>query len=236
MKNKKLFFNIVSDSIIVLVLLVVAAVCFSTQSQYVFGTASNEAIYCGDRDSNNVSLMINVYWGTEYLDNMLETLAKYNVKCTFFVGGQWVEKEPEMLKKIHDAGHEIGNHGYFHQDQGSLSYDQNYEEINACHQIVKATVDVEMNLFAPPSGDFNKATLQAAQTLGYSTIMWSRDTIDWRDKDRDLVYSRCTKGVSGGEFILMHPTAHTAAALEDVLKYYANNDLNACTVSENLAI
>ena len=140
-----------------------------------------------------------------------------------------------MLQKIYKAGHEIGNHGYFHQDQGSLSYDQNYEEINACHQIVKATIGYEMTLFAPPSGDFSKTTLEVAQELGYSTIMWSKDTIDWRDKDSSLVYSRCTEDVSGGEFILMHPTEHTTEALEDVLEYYANNNLQACTVSENLA-
>ena len=234
--KKKLFSNVIVNGIILLMLVSVAVICFNSGSQYVFSSNVNEAIYSGDRSSNKVSLMINVYWGTEYLDSILATLKEYGVKCTFFVGGQWVEKEPEMLKKIYDAGHEIGNHGYFHQDQGSLSYDQNYDEIKACHQIVKSTIGYDMNLFAPPSGDFSNTTLKVAQALGYSTIMWSRDTIDWRDKSSELVYTRCTKGIKGGDLILMHPTEHTAAALKDVLQYYANHNLKPCTVSENLAI
>ena len=81
--------------------------------QYAFSYQNENVIYNGNRSSNKVSLMINVYWGTEYLDDMISIFEKYGVKTTFFVGGQWVEKEPEMLNKIISKGHEIGNHGYF---------------------------------------------------------------------------------------------------------------------------
>ena len=92
-----------------------------------------------------------------------------------------------------------------------------------------------MNLFAPPSGAFNKTTLQVANDLGYKTIMWSKDTIDWRDKDADLVYTRATKNVVGGDLILMHPTEHTAKALPNILEYYKNNNLVATTVSNTIS-
>ena len=91
-----------------------------------------------------------------------------------------------------------------------------------------------MNLFAPPSGDFNKTTLQVASDLNYKTIMWSKDTIDWRDKDEDLVFTRATKNVGGGELVLMHPTAHTLKALPKILNYFFNNGLQVSTVSNTL--
>jgi peptidoglycan/xylan/chitin deacetylase (PgdA/CDA1 family) len=91
-----------------------------------------------------------------------------------------------------------------------------------------------MSLFAPPSGAYNQATVEIAETLGMKTVLWSKDTIDWRDKDSALVYTRATKNVKGGDFVLMHPTPHTAEALPNVLQYYERCNLRAITVSENL--
>jgi peptidoglycan/xylan/chitin deacetylase (PgdA/CDA1 family) len=150
------------------------------------------------------------------------------------VGGSWAEKEQEQLLKIVENGHEIGNHGYFHKDQNKLDYDGNYMEINSTHTLIKTLVDIDMNLFAPPSGAYNNSTLQSASDLGYKTIMWSKDTIDWRDKDEDLIYLRATKNVSGGDLILMHPTECTLKALPKILDYYLTNDLVATKVSKTL--
>ena len=66
------------------------------------------------------------------------------------------------------------------------------------------------------------------------TILWSKDTIDWRDKDAKLIYKRATKDVQCGDFILMHPMKETVAALDDILRYYSENSLETVTVSENL--
>lgn len=227
-------FRALSNCIIVLML--VCLVCFvSTSSyEYAFSYQNEDVIYNGNRDGNKVSLMINVYWGTEYIEDMLDILDKYNTKCTFFVGGQWVEKEPEMLQKIYECGHEIGNHGYFHKDQEYLDYTQNYDEIHINHELVRSTINYEMTLFAPPSGSFNKATIQASIDLGYSFIMWSKDTIDWRDKDSNLIYQRATNNVKGGELILAHPTEHTLKALPLILEYYKINNLIPTTVSDCL--
>lgn len=234
LKKHKLFVNVVANLVIMLILAVFCGLTLNVNSQQVFSSSDNAAIYNGNRNSNKVSLMINVYWGSEYISDILKVLKDYNVTTTFFVGGQWVEKEPELLKEIFDAGHEIGNHGYFHRDHNKLNYDQNREEISVCETFVFKNLGIKMNLFAPPSGAFNKTTLTVASELGYKTIMWSKDTIDWRDKDSDLVLSRATKNVKGGDLILMHPTAHTLKALPQILEYYKNNNLQAVTVSENL--
>lgn len=225
-------FRNVANVLIVIMLVGIIFYVSASSYEYAFSYQNNDVIYNGNESSNKVSLMINVYWGTEYLDDMLDVLDKYDVKCTFFVGGQWVEKNTDMLQKIYGKGHEIANHGYFHKDGEYLDYSQNYNEINVNHKLVKTLIGVDMNLFAPPSGSFNKSTLQASKNLGYTTIMWTKDTIDWRDKDANLIYSRATNNIKSGDLILAHPTECTLKALPLILEYYKLNNLNATTVSD----
>lgn len=233
MSNKKT--TILTNLIIFTMLAIISYFSINITTNYVFSHNNENVLYNGNKNSNKVTFMVNVYWGNEYIDGMLETFEKYGVTTTFFVGGSWAVKYPEILQKIYNAGHEIGNHGYFHKDQDKLGYDGNYEEIKVTHDTVKELLGVEMNLFAPPSGAFNNATLQAAKDLGYKTIMWTKDTIDWRDKNSELIYSRATS-VSGGSFVLAHPTEKTLDALPQILEYYKNNNLQVCTVSENLSV
>ena len=195
----------------------------------------NGVYYSGNEESNKISLMINVYWGTEYLDGMLEILDKYDVKTTFFVGGTWAVNESDMLEKIYEKGHEIGNHGYTHKDQDKLNREQNQKEILTTHNIVKDLLNIDMNLFAPPSGAYSKTTVEVASSLGYQTIMWTRDTIDWRDKDADLIYSRAVKDAKGGDLVLMHPTEKTLEALENIIITLQEKGLKVTTVSDTLS-
>lgn len=225
-------FRNVANVLIVIMLVGIIFYVSASSYEHAFSYQNNDVIYSGNESSNKVSLMINVYWGTEYLDDMLDVLDKYDVKCTFFVGGQWVEKNTDMLQKIYGKGHEIANHGYFHKDGEYLDYSQNYNEINVNHKLVKTLIGVDMNLFAPPSGSFNKSTLHASKNLGYSTIMWTKDTIDWRDKDANLIYSRATNNIKSGDLILTHPTECTLKALPLILEYYKLNNLKATTVSD----
>ena len=231
---KKKYITLVTNSIIGIMLLTLSILTVQYSVSYVGMNEPNEAIYYGNQNTSNISLMINVYWGTEYLDSILNILEQYEVKCTFFVGGQWVEKNPDYLEKIYDNGHEIGNHGYFHKDHDKLTYSQNYDEIYVNHQLVKQTIGIDMNLFAPPSGAYNKTTLSVADSLGYKTIMWSKDTIDWRDHDSNLIFDRATKNIKGGDLILMHPTEMTVKALPNILQYYQKHNLIATTVSNTV--
>lgn len=195
---------------------------------------SDKVFYSGNKDNKSCSLMVNVYWGTEYLDDMLEIMDCQEVKCTFFVGGIWVEKNQEMLKKIVESGHEIGNHGYLHKDHDKISDSRQRQEIKTTHDLVKAVCGIEMNLFAPPSGAYNKATVQIANELNYNVIMWTLDTIDWRDKNADLIFKRATKKLENGNLILMHPTAKTVEALPNIINVYKNSGFSIVSVSENI--
>lgn len=233
--GENVFVNIFANVIITLVIVVIFSVSLSTN---VFTTASadgNKAIYKGNEQNKNVSLMFNVYQGTEYIDGILQVLENHKVKATFFVGGIWVEKNNKTLKKIADAGHEIGNHGYLHLNHDKISFEKNKQEISLCHDLVLQTTGIEMNLFAPPSGAYSSATLTAADTLGYKTVMWSKDTIDWRDKDSSLIFNRATKNISNGDLVLMHPTKDTLKALDDIITEIMSKGLMLVTVSENLA-
>ena len=229
--NERRFVHLTCNIILVATLLFVSILSFSPSNFDVYTTAGG-AYYCGNKTTGKVSLMINVYWGTEYLDDMLQTLENKGVKTTFFVGGSWVAKNGDMLKKIVEKGHEVGNHGYFHKDHTKLTLKQGESEISATHNLVKTLAGIEMNLFAPPSGSVNSTVVTSAENLGYKTIMWSKDTIDWRDKDENLIFNRATKNISSGDLVLMHPTKETSLALGKIIDTILSKNLSITPVSQ----
>lgn len=226
--------SVISNLIIVGIFVVLAAVALPFESKSIEVKVNPNVYYNGDVTQNNVSFMVNVYWGTEYLEDMLDIFDLYNVKTTFFVGGSWAAKNIDMLKEIYERGHEIGNHGYNHKDQDTLSQKQNIDEISMNHKLISANLGIEMNLFAPPSGAFDDELVDIALSLNYRTIMWTHDTIDWRDKDTALITKRATTNLSNGDLILMHPTKNTMEALSEILSYAKNNGFNATTVTKTL--
>jgi peptidoglycan/xylan/chitin deacetylase (PgdA/CDA1 family) len=231
--NKKI--SIITNVILLTVFTAVFAVSFFPESTLpIYGGQEINAIYNGNRENNKVSLMFNVYENTEIVNSIVDTLDSFGAKATFFVGGCWADDNEETLKKILNSGHELANHGYFHKDHKNLNYQKNKEEIQTTGVVVKALCGADLTLFAPPSGSFSAVTLQVADELGYKVIMWSKDTIDWRDKDQNKVYSRATNGVTNGDLILMHPKEHTLKALPSILAYYKSIGLDAVSVSDNL--
>lgn len=233
--TKKVNINLLSNLIIVFLVVTVFAVSFLPQkSAPIYGGSRVNAIYNGNRENPNVSLMFNVYENTDVVNGIIDLLELKKVKATFFVGGCWADDNEETLKRILKLGHELGNHGYFHKDHKTLSYDKNVEEIKNTNTIVKALCGADLTLFAPPSGSFSSVTLDACNDLGYATIMWSKDTIDWRDKDRELIIKRATKNAENGDLILMHPKKHTLNALTDIIDFYLSKGFNLVTVSENI--
>lgn len=227
MKKYNVFVHIVSNCIIVALLFGLYLACVPNDKAY----TANAPIYKGNASTGKVALMVNVYQGSEYVEDIMEVLERYDATCTFFVGGCWAEKNMDLLKKMSEkAG--IGNHGYLHLDHAKLSEKQNREEIVLCDRLIEKVTGKKTNLFAPPSGSIGNNMIKVCEELEYKIIMWTKDTIDWRDKDYELVFKRATKDVSGGDMILMHPTEHTVKALPYILDYYAANGLSTATVSE----
>ena len=219
-----------ANIVIVAMFIALIAISFSN-SRALYTQADSRVIYAGNEQNNNVCFMINVYQGNEYIEDLLDIFDLYNVKTTFFVGGSWAVKNVDLVKEIYARGHEIGNHGFYHKDQDTLDFDSNVQEINMCHRVVSENVGIEMTLFAPPSGAYNITTVDAAVSLNYKTIMWTHDTIDWRDQDADIIYKRATKDLSNGDLILMHPTKSTVEAMTNILSFAINNGYNPTTVT-----
>jgi peptidoglycan/xylan/chitin deacetylase (PgdA/CDA1 family) len=232
---QKYFSAVAVNLIILLTLTILIGVATFGDEAVAVSSSGGEAIYNGNREGNTVTLMINVYWGTEYVLDIAEIIEQYGFKTTFFVGGSWADDNNDIVKKLYNMGFEIGNHGYFHKKSSSLSYQGCYDEIIANEKLLKGILGVEpVKLFAPPSGDLGSNMFKLCKDQGYKVIMWSRDTIDWRDKDSTLVYKRAVKDIKGGDLILMHPTAHTLEALPKILDTVKASGLKVGTVSENL--
>ena len=234
MKISHSFFRkYIANLAIIMSIILLGIVSYSGGVQGVFSSSTISAIYSGNTQNNAVSLMFNVYMGNEYVEDILNILEQKQLKATFFVGGVWVNKNEDCFKKIVESKNEIGSHGYWHKDHDKISDDQQINEIVMTDELVKNICGIKMDLFAPPSGAFNKQTLQIANSLGYKTIMWSLDTIDWRDKNVELITQRSSKA-KAGDFVLMHPTQCTVKALPTIIENIMSKGLKILTVSDNL--
>lgn len=234
------FRTIVANFVIVFSLIFTFAVVITSvnpQGQEQTQTVNN-ALYCGDKNSNSVALMFNVYQNTAEVQKICDTLLQYKAKATFFLGGSWVAKNLSTVRYISACGFEIGNHGYLHKDHAKMSLEQNLKEIDLAKRQIDVALEGMQNtasmLFAPPSGSMGENMFAACDKLGYKVIMWSRDTIDWRDQDENVIFERAIKDIGGGDLILMHPTPCTLAALPKILQYISDKGLVADTVSQTL--
>jgi len=218
------------------IILTILALTFVTGMTYRYNgeteRASSFAIYKGDTERKEAALMFNVYEGAENVIKILDILRKYSAKATFFIGGIWAEKNTDTLLKITLAGQELGSHGYLHKDHAKLSIEQNKEEIAISSRLVEKVTGQPVTLFAPPSGSFGENTEAACKALGMKMILWSKDTIDWRDDDVDLLVKRATKNISEGDMILMHPKDQTVLALPRIIEAYQKEGYELVTVGE----
>lgn len=190
--------------------------------------------YQGSNNSPKVALACNVFWGEEYIPTMLQTMDNEQIHITFFIGGSWAKRFPHVLKDIANHKHELANHSYSHPHPNSISKTKNQEEILKTQELIQDITDVKTTLYAPPYGEFNETVLIAAGELGYQTIMWSIDTIDWKRPHSEVIKKRVLNKLHNGAIILMHPTEPTAKALPDLIRKIHERGYSIVTVSELL--
>ena len=191
-------------------------------------------VFQGNPDQPQIALACNVFWGEEYLPDMLKTLDENNIHITFFIGGSWANKYPEVLKDLANRGHELGNHTYSHPHPNNLSKEKNKEQIIKTEELVTSITGTKTILYAPPYGEYNNTVLLAAQELDYTTIMWSIDTIDWKRPPPEIIKERVLKKLHNGAIILMHPTAPTAQVLPGLIAEIKKRGYTITTVSDIL--
>ena len=192
-------------------------------------------IYSVETDEKKVALSFDAAWGNEDTQKILDILAKYNVHATFFMTGSWVEKYPEDVKRIYEAGHDLANHSENHKNMSQLSPEECQKELMLVHEKVKKLTGVEMQLFRPPYGDYDNEVIKNAKACGYYTIQWDVDSLDWKDYGVDSIIKTVTehKNLRNGSIILMHNGAkYTAEALPDVIEKIQEKGYKIATVSE----
>ncbi len=236
MKRLNTRISVITNTSLAIVLAIVAVVCFFPESSApMYGGKVKDPLYFVDQGKNAVCITVNVYENADVVKGMADVFEEYGAKATFFVGGCWADDNAETINYLIDKGHEIANHGYFHKDHKKLDYDGNRKEIERTDKVVGELCGVKLKLFAPPSGSFSDVTLEAAYDLGYKVVMWSKDTIDWRDKDKSKIFKRATASVKAGDIILMHPKEHTLEVLPNILSVLVAKGFSLTTVSQAIS-
>lgn len=177
-------------------------------------------IYCVQTDKPQIALTFDAAWGNEDTAAILSVLEKNQVPVTFFMTGGWVDAYPDDVKAILAAGHDLGNHSENHKNMSQLSTDEMRNELTAVHDKVKALTGYEMFLFRPPYGDYSNEVIQTAASLGYYSIQWDVDSLDWKDYGAASIIDTVTNHahLGNGSIILCHNGAkYTAEALDELI-------------------
>lgn len=207
----------------ILILAAFVYYCQSHQTETVNTNASTRElpIYCVNTDKKQIALTFDAAWGDTETEHILDILAQNNVKVTFFVTGGWVDQYPDTVKKILDAGHDLGNHTQNHKNMTQLSSEQIQDELQQVSNKVKELTNYDMFLFRAPYGEYNNTLITTARSLGYYSIQWDVDSLDWKDYSADnIVNTVCNHSHLGnGSIILCHNAGkYTADALDTLIK------------------
>ncbi len=198
-------------------------------------TTKELPIYNVVTNDNKIALTMNCAWNADDIDNILKTLEDNNIKITFFVVGDWVNKYPEATKKISDAGHEIANHSNTHPHVNNLSYEDNMEEIKACSEKIEKITGKKTTLYRAPYGEYNNTVIKAAKGQKHLAVQWNLDTLDYTGITGDEMWKRIENKLTNGSIILTHNgTKHTADSLEMLIKNITNKGFKIVKVSELL--
>ena len=222
--EKKMNFWVIKAKHIIIALAIIAAIPIAwrctARTISVFNVDGREIpIYCVDRTDSKIAVTFDCAWNDSDIDAILDTLDRYNCKATFFVVGDWAEKYPESLKKIHDRGHEIGNHSYSHKDYTKLNEENLIADMDKCDAIVEQIIGEKPKIVRAPSGGYNNTVVKTCDKRGTPCIQWSVDGIDYGDADPDGIVKRATGITKSGDIILLHNgTEHTAEVLPQILE------------------
>ncbi|MGN1467863.1 MAG: polysaccharide deacetylase family protein [Ruminococcus sp.] len=176
-------------------------------------------IYCVDTQEKKVALSFDAAWGNEQTEHLLNILDEYNVKTTFFLVGDWVEKFPDSVKEIANRGHDVENHSNTHPYMTQLSESKMNEEIKECNKKIEELTGKCPTLFRAPYGDYNNAVVKAVKANNMYCMQWDVDSLDWKDPSPQQIVKNITDKIKCGSIILMHNgAANTPEALPMVIE------------------
>ena len=176
-------------------------------------------IYRVQSDKKEVAISFDAAWGNEETEQLLDILDEHDVKATFFLVGDWVDKYPDDVKNIAAHGHDIGNHSDTHPHLPQLSTENATSEIQRCNEKIEALTGSAPTLFRPPYGDYNNSVVSAVKSLGMYCVQWDVDSLDWKDPSPEQLCQNVLGKVRDGSIVLMHNGAkNTPAALPSIIE------------------
>ena len=209
---------------------------YVTCSPRIVGASANQRvlpIYSVERDNKAIALSFDAAWGNEDTQQLIDILNSYNVKATFFLVGDWVDRYPESVKQLYDAGMEIGNHSDNHAHYTKLSSDGIVADVTACNEKIKAITGEAPTLFRCPYGEYDDHVVSAINTMGMQVIQWDVDSLDWKDLSAEEIYERVTSRAAPGSICLFHNAAlHTPEALPSIIEYLLSEGYSIVPISQ----
>ena len=190
-------------------------------------------IYSVEREYKVCALSFDAAWGNEDTQHLIEILGKYHIKATFFVVGAWVDKYPESVKALSDAGHEVMNHSNAHDHMTKLSREAIIADIQTCNDKIEAVTGKRPTLIRPPYGEYDDNVISAIRSIDMEPIQWDVDSLDWKDLSAAEITKRVTEQVQPGSIVLFHNAAlHTPEALDGIIQYLMQNGYSFLPISQ----
>ena len=188
-------------------------------SQYL---AQYNALYRADTQEKILYLTFDAGFENGNTAAILDALKQHNVPATFFLVGNYLETQPELVCRMVEEGHTVGNHTYSHPDMSAIADAESFrQELEKNEALYREVTGQEMpKLYRPPQGKFCESNLRMAQQLGYRTVFWSLAYVDWYVDDQPTVeqaYSKLLPRIHDGAIVLLHSTSRTNAEILDDL-------------------
>ena len=221
-------------ALLVVVVLLAVSINGSTSAQVFFGYAPRKVpIYSVDTSEKQVAISFDAAWGADKTEEILEILDEFDVNATFFLVGFWVDDYIDMVKKIDEAGCEIGTHSNTHPDMVKLDIESVSEELSTSVSKIEAVTGKKVTLFRAPFGSYNNQLLEVAESMGLKTIQWDVDTLDWKGLSASEINSRVLSKVQNGSIILMHNNSdHVLDGLRLILTTLKNKGYQIGSIGE----
>ena len=200
---------------------------------YTGGTVRKLPVYSVEREDKKIAISFDCAWGVDSTDKILEILGREQVRATFFMVEFWAEKYPEYVKKIDEAGCEIGTHSATHSYMSKQSETEIRRELETSSAAIEAVTGKKVELFRAPYGDYDDLLVETAKSMGLFTIQWDVDSLDWKDLSANEIAMRVINRTKSGSIILCHNNGkHTAEALPIILDTLKNSGYEFVPIGE----
>lgn len=221
---------------VVLLAVILLAISFDgvKSTQVFFGySVKKTPIYCVQTQEKKVAISFDAAWGADKTEGIMENLKEFNANATFFLVGFWVDKYPELVKKIDEQGFEIGTHSNTHPDMTTLSREVMESELDLSIGLIEKNIDKKVQLFRPPYGAYNNTLIDLCAEKNLYPIQWSVDSLDWKGLSAENIAQRIIGGVKPGSIILCHNNAdNILPALPMILSRLKQMGYEVCSIGD----